>query len=610
MRRARLVLLALLIAAFLLPRVGADDEKPAEVTRAELKKWVKALADDDLAGREAGTPGSAVAADMITAELERLGLEPAGDDGTWFQPFTQRRGLKVEPTTTFAVTDAKGKTVALELAETFAPHDLSAKGDVTAEAVFAGYGISAPELAYDDYEGLDVKGKVVVVMRHAPAYQDRKSPFRQPAVMQKHATWQAKVDQAASRGAAALVVVNDPETFNRSSADKVKPPGGTTTGKLPVVHVTWTGGKKIQKRLGISFTRRQKQIDGKRQSKSKLLEGVTIHVKCDLVPDVRKMRNILAMLSPDGGAVTGEGETDTSKETLVVGAHYDHVGRGWFGSLAKAGGTIHNGADDNASGTAALLEIAGLLSSRRAELKRRVLIAFFDGEELGLLGSKHYAGAPKIPLAQTVAMLNLDMVGRLEKNHLMVGGTGTSPIWAEYLHRLNKERGRFKLTLWPGGRAPSDHTSFYEKDIPVLFFFTGLHGDYHRPTDDWNTLEYKGHERVARFAAEVALHVASLPERPAFTRCDAGGFRVGPYIGMSIEQRADGVYIAYVEKKSPASRGGLKAGDKLLEWNGQAVASANAFNTLLSNAKPGDKVVLVVERSGKRRKKTLKLGKT
>ena len=158
-----------------------------------------------------------------------------------------------------------------------------------------------------------------------------------------------------------------------------------------------------------------------------------------------------------------------------------------------------------------LLEIAGLLAARRAELRRRVLIVFFDGEELGLLGSKHYAGAPRVPLNQTVAMLNLDMVGRLEKNHLMVGGTGTSPIWAKLLHELNKASGKFKLTLWPGGRAPSDHTSFYEKDIPVLFFFTGLHSDYHRPTDDWKTLEYKGHERVARFTAEVEYTLASAP---------------------------------------------------------------------------------------------------
>lgn len=614
MRLARLLPLALLVLAGSIAAshwpVDAEEAKPAEVTRGELKDWVKALADDELEGREAGSPGAAEAAKLITAELLRLGLEPAGEEGTWFQPFTQRRGLKVEPTTAFTVTDAKGKAISLELAETFAPHDLSAQGDVKAGAVFAGYGISAPELGYDDYEGLDVRGKVVVILRHAPAYQDRKSPFRQPAVMQEHATWQAKVEQAAGRGAAALVVVNDPETYDRSSADQVKPPGGTTTGKLPVVHVTWTGGKKIQRRLGIRFTRRQKQIDGKRQSRSKVLEGVTIHIRCDLVPDVRRMRNILAYLTPNADAATGEGGGEAGTETLVIGAHYDHVGRGWFGSLAKAGGTIHNGADDNASGTAALLEIAGLLAEQRSRLRRRILLIFFDGEELGLLGSKHFAGSPTVPLAQIVAMLNLDMVGRLEKNHLMVGGTGTSPIWAELLHGLNEDGGRFKLTLWPGGRAPSDHTSFYEKDIPVLFFFTGLHNDYHRPTDDWNTLEYRGHERVARFAAAVALDVATRPERPPFTRCDAGGFEVGPYTGLSVEQREDGVYAAFVEKKSPASRAGIKVGDKLLEWNGQPLENANGYNTFLSGAKPGDKVVLVVEREGKRRKRTLKLAKT
>jgi len=227
-----------------------------------------------------------------------------------------------------------------------------------------------------------------------------------------------------------------------------------------------------------------------------------------------------------------------------------------------------------------------------------------------LLGSKHYVRNPRIPLSESFAMLNLDMVGRLNKNRLFVGGTGTSPIWPEMMERLNKKIGRFDLTSWPGGKAPSDHSSFYEADLPVLFFFTGLHGDYHRPSDDPKTLNYSGHERVARFAAAVALELATRAGRPQFTRCDAGGFTVGPYTGLAVSQGKDGVYVAHVAKRSPARKARFKEGDKIVAWGGRAMPNTNIYNDLVSKAKPGDKVQVTIERAGKKRKLNLKLGKT
>jgi len=546
---------------------------------------------------------------MIAAEFGRLGLKPLGlPEGSWFQPFTSPRGTRVMPTTSLAAIDAGGKTTVFKLAKDFTPIDVSAKGRVSGAVAFAGYGISAPDMDYDDYEGLDVKGRVVVVLRRAPRWQDkRKSPFAPQSVMMRVGTFKAKADTAAAHGAAALIVINDPASTSRSD-DDLRQPGGSVTGKLPVLHMTWSAGKRLGARLGVPFSRRQRAIDARFTPHSERVEGVRIDLFADLVPDERKMKNVLGLLEPGGAVTTGDGAG--VNDTIVIGAHYDHVGLGRFGSLSGATGKIHNGADDNASGTTALLEIAGRLVSRRAELRRRILFIAFSGEELGLLGSKHYVRNPRIPLSDSYAMLNLDMVGRLNKNHLFVGGTGTSPIWPEMLERLNKTVGKFDLTSWPGGKAPSDHSSFYEGDLPVLFFFTGLHGDYHRPSDDPKTLNYRGHERVARFAAAVAFELATRRGRPQFTRCDAGGFTVGPYTGLAVSQEKDGVYVAHVAKRSPARKARFKEGDKIVAWGGSAMPNTNVYNDLVSKAKPGDKVQVTVERAGKKRKLNLKLGKT
>nr|MDJ0522850.1 M28 family peptidase [Planctomycetota bacterium] len=354
----------------------------------------------------------------------------------------------------------------------------------------------------------------------------------------------------------------------------------------------------------------QRRIDAKFSPHSSLVDDATVTIHCDLEPDQRSMKNVVGLLEPAEGHTTTGGASTVVKDTIVVGAHYDHVGLGNFGSLGGKG-NIHNGADDNASGTTALLEIAEYLASRRHELRRRVLFIAFSGEELGLLGSKHYVREPRVPLADCHAMLNLDMIGRAQKNRLYVGGTGTSPIWPEMLRRLNKQTSRFDLTLWPGGKAPSDHSSFYEANMPVLFFFTGLHGDYHRPSDDPRTLNYAGHEKVARLAAAVTFELATRAgDKPQFTRCDAGGFSVGPFTGLSVEQRDDGVYVAYVEKRSPASKARFKVGDRIVTWGGADLPTTNRYNDLVSKAKPGDKVDVVIEREGKRKTLKLKLGKT
>ena len=600
-------------AVLLLARGAADDELP-HVDGKAILAHIKWLADDDREGRAAGSPGCLAAGDYIAGHLEQLGLKPMGDGGTYFQNFPIPRGFDIRPETSLSAQRGK-KDVTLRYDKDLKPLSLSGPGEVSAEAVFAGYGIAAPELGYDDYAGVDVKGKVVICLRHAPGFKDRKSPFSNPATVKRYATFQSKVNTAAGAGAAALVVINDPKRTRKPKDDVPLHAVGGNPGSIPVFHLSYRAGKRLAKVCGFSCQKEQNRIDKAHEPQSRLLEGVTLHVNAALEAKTLKVRNVCGLLEAPGPVTTGQaagkaGAPRVTRETLVIGAHFDHVGLGAFGSRGgkKGAGEVHNGADDNASGSGAALELARFFVARQAELKRDLLFLWFTGEEMGLLGSKHYVGSPKVPLAQCVAMINLDMVGRLGRGKLQVGGTGTSPVFPELINGKNR-RYRIKTRLNPGGRAPSDNSSFYDKGMPVLFFFTGLHNDYHRPADDWNKIDRKGLEKVSRLAADVCLDLATRDTRPPFTRSDASGLSAGPHLGLSLEQRADGVFVIFVEPKSPARRAQFKVGDKVEEFEGQPVGSITAFNQIHSTCKEGQKVMIVIRRGPRLMKRKLTLGK-
>jgi hypothetical protein len=303
-----------------------------------------------------------------------------------------------------------------------------------------------------------------------------------------------------------------------------------------------------------------------------------------------------------------EGKDPAMKDqALILGAHFDHLGMGGpgSGSLMPDTVAIHNGADDNASGTAGLLELAQLLASDSAGLRRTVVFAFFSAEELGTIGSSRYVSSPLVPLASTVAMLNMDMVGRLRDNSLTVGGSGTSPLWTDLLNRENSDSS-FKLTLNPDGYGPSDHASFYAKDIPVLFFFTGIHDDYHRPADDWETLNYEGEERVVRYVYRVAREVIAGKERPAFARVqsqrpsmgggDARGFSVTLGVIPDYAEGGTGMKIGGIRPGGPAEKAGLKSGDVIVKMAGKNVLNIYDYMGILAELKAGDVVEVQVQR--------------
>jgi hypothetical protein len=610
---------SVLFAVVLLLAPGAAEEELPHVDGKAILAHIKWLADDDREGRAAGSPGCLAAGDYIADQLKRLGLKPMGDSGTYFQNFPIPRGFDIRPETSLIAERGKKKAT-LRYDKDLKPLSLSGPGEVTAEAVFAGYGIAAPEVGYDDYAGADVKGKVVIVLRHAPGFKNRKSPFAKPALMKRYAAFQAKVNTAVGAGAAALVIVNDPKRTRKPKDDVPMHNVGGSPSAIPVFHVSYKAGRRLGKACGFSFQKEQTRIDKDHAPRTRLLEGVTIHVNAALEATTLKARNVCALLEAPRPAADGQpseaGRTkaagpQVARETLVIGAHFDHVGLGAFGSRAgkkKGPGSVHNGADDNASGSASALELAAFFKARQQMLKRDVLFCWFTGEEMGLLGSKHYVGSPKVPLAQCVAMVNLDMVGRLGRGRLQVGGTGTSPIFPKLIDAKNR-RYRIKTKLNPGGRAPSDNTSFYEKGMPVLFFFTGLHKDYHKPSDDWNKIDRKGIEKVARLAADVSFDLATRDTRPPFTRSDASGLSAGPHLGLSLEQRKDGVYVIYIEPKSPAKRAKFKVDDKVEEFEDQPVSSITNFNQIHSTCKEGQKVTIVIRRGPRLMKKKVTLGK-
>jgi hypothetical protein len=299
------------------------------------------------------------------------------------------------------------------------------------------------------------------------------------------------------------------------------------------------------------------------------------------------------------------------REIVIVGAHYDHVGRGEFGSAggSAARGEIHNGADDNASGTAVVLELAEAFTLYPP--RRSILFLFFTGEEMGLVGSRYYAEHPLFPLEDTIAMINLDMVGRSRDAYLFIGGVGTAPVWKPMISRLNEDFG-FRLEMKDGGRAPSDNSSFYNKKIPVLFFFTNVHEDYHRPGDDWEKLNFDGARDIARFVFRVVDELASAPARPEFVDTgneyalpdsmrSSGRFRAGdaPFLGVQFARRggdAAGVPVESVVSGSPAEAAGLAAGDRILSIDGDAVNSSSELSAQLRSRKVGDTVKLRVQR--------------
>ena len=587
---------------------------PAE---ARLKADVSFLADDAREGRAPGTEGIEASAEYIAAAFKGAGLSTATGAEGFFQPFSILGDARLVGTPELTFQGPDGKTIEPAKNE-MSPLAIGTGGTVVgAPVVFAGYGITAKDeakkLDYDDYADGNIRGKAVLILRREPRQDDAESPFDGKRDS-RFAWFRHKVTNAFQHGAAAVLLVNDNAGLKGKDDELLKfgMAGNTPNSTLPVVMLTRALADRLLADAGQpTLADLEKQIDGDLKPRTRALGGWTLKAKVEIDRPSIKTRNVVGVL---------EGSGASGSETLIVGAHYDHVGRGGpsSGSLKPDAKEIHNGADDNASGTSMLMEMARRLAKRGDKLPRRVVFIAFSGEERGLLGSQYYVEHPLYPQADTVMMVNFDMVGRLnDKGDLTFYGTGTSPGIDALVDALGKSEG-FTVKKVADGRGPSDQQSFYDKNIPVLFAFTGTHSDYHRPTDDVERINFAGMARIADLAELILLDLARRPQRPSFVKVaggrdsgDSGRVSVSAYLGSIPDYAEDvkGVKLNGVRAGSPAEKGGLKGGDVIVKFGGKAVGTIYDYTDSLSRQKPGDTVEVVVVRDGKETTLSVTLGK-
>ena len=502
----------LLVAMALLAARG-NAATPAIRPDAVLEH-IKFLASDEMKGRGDGSPELERAADYIAQQFKAAGLRPGVNGREWFQPFELVAGLSVGVGNELVVQGKDTRPVHLVLGSSY--YTLSAHpNDVpsvpsTALArmplVFAGYGVSAPGFQYDDYAGLDVSGKAVLIFSHEPQENRRDSRLNgaQPI---RETTLYAKAAAARSRGARALLVVSDPShetdpvNYGLFNID-----ADPEDHAIPVLRIRRTEMEPLLKAWGLD--RVAADIDRDLMPRSRVLGGATIDYTEHFTRNRRTVRNVVGLL-PGADATKG-------KQALVIGAHYDHVGLGGrFSAAPDRTGEIHNGADDNASGTASVIEIARAAAADRSRFPRSVVFVAFAGEERGLLGSAHYASEPTIPMSDTVVMLNLDMVGR-SNGKVDVSGLESSTMLLADIQDAALASGGIEIRQEGPGAGRSDDSSFLDKRVPAINFFTGFHPDYHRPTDDWNRIDAAGTAQVATLALEFAARIAAHNDRPQF----------------------------------------------------------------------------------------------
>ena len=579
------------------PNSQADD-----VAEARLLADIKYLASDELQGRAAENPGLEMAAEFIANRFAVLGLKTDLFDGKAFQEFTLDGSIEAPAAKNrLSISAANGEIQSLTLQEEYLPQTLGKNGSFDAEMVFAGYGITATDLNYDDYANIDVRGKVVIVLRKEPQANDPKSPFDGTEPSQ-HALFTTKEINAAKHGAAAMILVNDAssETASPNSLLPLSSGGGLIKDQIPTIFMKRSILQGWLKTAGRSLEEIESTTDRELKPQSFVLPG--FHAKGSVAIERTKLRSINVL-----GLLPGQGAL--ANQYVVVGAHFDHVGMGGAGSLAPGTIAVHNGADDNASGTVSLLEcarrLAGISKENPTRDRRNILFIAFSGEERGLLGSIYYVNHPRFELEQTVAMLNMDMVGRLTNNELTVYGTGTAKEFDGMLDTMNSKLA-FNIQRMPEGLGPSDHESFFRKDIPVLHFFTGLHDDYHRPSDDVDKINFEGMERITRMVTDLTDRIATDTNRPSFIKVTG---RANPQSNrprtVRLGVRLNGMLVDRVLPRSLAEKAGIQAGDTLIAVNSQEISSRSELDASLQKSKKGDELVIGVQRGNE--KVTLKV---
>jgi len=619
MKIARYVVLSLLLAT-LLP-AAEPPKKTLEQLSEEFLRHVTELSADSMEGRGLGTAGLARAASWIEARLESIGLQPAFKR-SYRQPFQIKTGVALR----------EGNRLSGVAESDWTPLGFSSPGSFSGELVFAGYGIDAPPIGYEELRGLDLRGKVVLMLRYEPQEKDEASPFdgRRPS---RWSSVRYKVHQARERGAAAVIFVTGP--LQDDEKDKLPPlrnEGPESPAGLPVIQLKTSAAARLLAPLGVDLEEFQKAVDRDLKPRSvasprpkagetpalhersvaRAPNGLRIDGNVALTATFAEAAN-LAGIIPGKGALAGE--------TIVVGAHYDHLGFGGEGSMRPNERAIHNGADDNASGAESVLLAAQELKAMLAPVAnhRTVIVCLFAGEEVGLAGSAYFVANPPRPVSKIVGMINLDMVGRLRENRLIAFGAESAPEWGEAIDKV-ASAATLDVTRRGDGYGPSDQTSFYAARIPVLHLFTGSHEQYHTADDDASTLNAGGAAKVVDFTSRLMRELAVGSLTPKYARAQAapamgGDSRgYGAYLGTipdyrAMEDASGGVLLGDVRPGGPADQAGIRGGDRIISMAGTRIENLYDMTFALQDHKPGETIEVVILRGGERVALRATLGK-
>jgi len=647
-------------------------QQPSQLTTSaeRLRLHITYLASNALEGRRTGTPGADGAAQFIAGEFVRLGLKSGSPSARasrtrgeaqsrFLQRFPYIAGVELGknnvmqliPQTAIQPAGGAGRPTAVldfRAGDDWVPVGFSSSARVVdAPLAFVNYGITAPELNYDDYEGFRVAGYIAVAFSGTPDGDNQHGTFA------SYEDLRFKAIAARNAGAKGLIVIGREVNFKDDALSQLRYDHNTSNAGLPVVAISRQSADRILQAGGLQNSSSELEAalremiatatklgrTGERDKtlEPRLLDSVKVTLQADIVRREVAAANVIGILEGS--------DPNLKNEAIVIGAHYDHLGRGGAGTLAQREGDVHHGADDNASGTAGLIELARILSTQRPKPRRTIVFVAFSGEEEGLLGSKYYVDHPVIPLANTVAMINMDMIGRMKDRKLVIGGVGTAPEWQPMIERANLLQGltvnasstahpssslpmvvgasgrmvvgndvtkQFLLTLNEDGFGPSDHSSFYAKQIPVLFFWTGTHVDYHKPSDTAEKINYDDEARILAMVARIVHDIDASDKRPTYQVAKSAatgrsiGFRV--YLGTipNYADSSDGLLLDGVRDDSPAAQAGLKAGDRIVKMAGRDVRNVYDYTAALGELKAGHEYEVEIMRGSERLKLKLR----
>jgi len=586
-----ILLIIVLSGIFIINRSNQDKIDPgsAEIMSFEILAHIKYLASDNLNGRLPGTPGSKLAIDYISKHWEAQGVEPAGTKG-YKQPFSFINNVSLGKRNILRIRNSRKQYI---VQKDFIPLGSSGNGSINEDVVFIGYGLDINDsLSWRDYENVDVQGKWVLLLLDGPDGDSPHSPYG------RHKTLYNKTIVARDHGAGGVLFVNRLQTIDENNLRTLQYRQSSSTAGLPVIQITHSLANEMLINHGQSIAELRSKLDEQ-------LTPLSFPVDCKVSANVNlkfgkeTATNLIGFI---------EGNDPVLKdEYIVVGAHFDHLGLGGrrSGSLNPDTLIIHNGADDNASGTAGILELSYKFMSNKHLLKRSVLVVCFDAEEKGLLGSKYYVKNPARNISNTAMMVNMDMIGRLNDKPVVIGGVGSSGNFVNIIAGASN-RHTLEIETNMGGMdfGRSDHASFYRENIPVLFFFTGAHEDYHKPTDDWDKIDYKGEKKILDFIYDLIIDVSQLEKKPAFVEIETNTgnnqnpvFKVTFGIIPAYGSQKVGLEIDGLSKKDgPAAKAGMKKGDIITAINGKDVRNIYDYMARLTDLKPGQKVKVTINR--------------